>query len=564
MATLIPGGTNYAVNPSYETNLNGFAVANCTQSRTTAAAWVGAYGCRVTVTSTAGTISHGMSGQSSNAYRTLCNPGDTINVKCRVRSSTTTRSQQVSVLFRDGSNAAIGSANLGAAVLTSNLAFSELFVADLVAPANAVSFDYQVQWSGTPAVSDYIDVDGWTIRINESFDTYIDGDQGSLYAWLGTANNSASTRAAASGPDAIGAGGYVKLTPSLYRIGDTGARLEDLSADVLSGSVAFAADGDIHLALTATLRNPGQLTAYSDFVAPFLTVTYADGTETTQQVGLYVVVPGVVTYTDTATTGVIEGRGLEWLLSITELGDTFTVNAGVDYIAGVKSAIARAGSALLGNPSIPLSGKTLPSTKTWPPETRILDVVNELLAAVNYFPVHTDRSGLLKSFPRPDLTQLGSAASYTGGPGGNVGSVVTLTPDETKFYNRVVVSLNDGSQTPITAIAANTNPASPVSIPRLHFTKTLRQQLSTLPDSQSAQDLANALLQDASLRHVALDLTVTPDPARQPFEVYTLTLDQSDGTSVAAGNYYCTAWTLGFQPSQGGMKLTLNRVEVYQ
>jgi hypothetical protein len=46
--------------------------------------------------------------------------------------------------------------------------------------------------------------------------------------------------------------------------------------------------------------------------------------------------------------------------------------------------------------------------------------------------------------------------------------------------------------------------------------------------------------------------------------VYTVTLSQVDGTSVAAGQYYGVGWTLGFRPGQGAMTMNLNRVEVYQ
>src|SRR4051794_30434872 len=94
--------------------------------------------------------------------------------------------------------------------------------------------------------------------------------------------------------------GFV-LSAELWRATIDNELVEDISAYVVSGGVDMNVDRDIKLALNVTLRNPSIVAPYTDFLAPFIRLTYDDGTdEVYQQIGLYAtkVAPGTYSIND--------------------------------------------------------------------------------------------------------------------------------------------------------------------------------------------------------------------------------------------------------------------------
>lgn len=86
-----------------------------------------------------------------------------------------------------------------------------------------------------------------------------------------------------------------------------------------------------------------------------------------------------------------------------QVGDSYSVAAGTGYLAAVRTAIVAAGAGervLLDSTAL---AKVLPAAMTWPldssTETKWLNIVNDLLAAVGYRGVWTDQDGYFRSEP---------------------------------------------------------------------------------------------------------------------------------------------------------------------
>lgn len=547
---------NEITNPSFETGTTGYtaAVAGSTIAQTAVQAWVGSYAGRITCTGAS-------TGQGFYFNRTTIAALQNQNWSGQLRAKAVTGTSTIKF--------GITECNAAGTVLTTTYTANTLLSAGswtyfflTYTTTQATCAFISVIVITTSAQNVVFDIDGVMLAKEDQPSAYVDGDQGSLYHWVATAHASASYRDSVTAQEAIGSGGVVQMQPSLYRATRAGTLLEDISAQVVDGTVTFDATDEIHLRFKATLKDPTVVTAYTDFLAPFLKLTYADGSEVEAQVGLFMVVPAQRTYSQSSTQGEIDGRGMEWILAIDEFPNGYTVEAGQDYVAAVITMLNLCG---ITRYSIPLSGLYLPVTRTWEPGTARIKVVNDLLDAITYYPIHTTRDGTLRSFPQPDLDHVESSSTFTTAAGrANIVDVVTESPDSTGFGNRVVVVLDDPSRTSVTVIARNDNPASPSSTVRLGFTKTVEHRSANIHSITEATALANRMLQRAANHLVKYTIKTIPSPLHDPFEVYTLDIEQSDGTSIALGNYYCLGWTLGFHPSQGAMTHTVQRLEIFQ
>jgi hypothetical protein len=550
---ILASGKNWWVNPSFETDVTGLSYSNTTGSRVTTEHWVGDACAEINVTNTSSPYV-----RASTAQRPNVTVGDDVYFAARVKGPA-------------GKTVAIRTSFFTSGAVEQNTITSSDFTltgewqtitAHRLATTGDDTFAWQIRLTNSWSVGNDLYVDGIDIRRNEPLDTYIDGDQGSIYQWSGTAHASTSLRAEVDTIDNVGTGGIIKMRSRLYRADRHGTRIENLAEDIMEGEVSFDQNSEIKMNFKGKIQDITELDPYVDFVIPVLELTYADGSEVEEQLGHYMVVPSTRRYTYTSSDGDIEGRGIEWVLHVDEYYKGYTIQPGNDYSLEVRNALRQAG---LRRFNIPNSGKTVPKKRKWEPETKRITVINDLLDSAGFVPLFSGRDGVLRSFKRPNLHRTSSAVQYdAAGQGAELVGVIVETPDMTNFANRVVVVAEDPKRTTIRAVAENRNEASPVSIPRLGFTKTITHKSKNISDEATAQELAERMLERASRHLVKLEIETLPDPSRNPFEVYIINARQEGGNYVATGKYACTGWTIGFTPQQGSMKHKVERMEIYK
>ena len=556
MAT-IKGATNYCKNPSFETNTTSwFSSGGITAlSRVTTSPWVGDYCGEVTKTSTTNPYFEMDQGTGYMPVST----GDDCFYSVRLKGQSSSHTFHLETVFYNSAGTETHKTVWPSQNLSTN--WKTFRVAD-----SAVSGDARTilrVWcdAGLPT-SSKLWVDGVDVRKNAQTDTYIDGDQGPLYTWSGTAHASTSVRTDVDVQESVGTGGVIQMQAFLFRSNRAGDRLEDISDDIIEGQVTYDQESEIKMSFKGKIKDVTQLTAYEDYVIPVLNLQYADGTEVEAQIGHYIIVPAQRRHTYTSTEGDIDGRGLEWLLTLDEFDKSFTVNAGVDYVTAVRGILSDMG---FRNVHIPLSGKTLPKKRTWKADTKKIEVINALLDACNFTPIYTSRDGAFRSRPLPNIYNTEPAVTYdAAGLGAELTGVITEDPDMTNFANKVIVMAEDAQRNTIRAVAINNNPASNTSTVKLKFTKSITHTSKNINNATDALALAKRMLERASRHLVKLSIETLPDPTRNPFEVYTIRARQEGGAYVAFGNYACTGWTIGFTPQQGSMKHKVERLEIYE
>jgi hypothetical protein len=270
------------------------------------------------------------------------------------------------------------------------------------------------------------------------------------------------------------------------------------------------------------------------------------------------VMPSPQTSTALITTGKIDGRGLEWILSVDAVTDVYNVNSGVDYLSAVADVIVSSGISR-ARLSLPASGVLTPGPFTWKHGTSKLAIINELLAAAGYYPLTSDRTGQLTSWPVPDLLTVAPAASYTVA-NAQVVDAVEFQPLLDRFCNKVLVIADDAKRHVFTTILTNSNPANPTSTAALGITIIKVYQMPKAATTTQTSIMAHRLLDEGSAIYSQIKIKALPDPTRNPREVVDVDLTDNNGVQIASGNWAVIGMSHGFTPSDGFLEMTLAKL----
>lgn len=204
----------------------------------------------------------------------------------------------------------------------------------------------------------------------------------------------------------------VELTFGLELYDAAEQLLQDITGDLVEdGSQIASASGDrIHR--TCRLRLSRELQWAAQRVKPYVTVT--DG-ETTwvQPLGMYVLDTPDTATGETPTVWTVEGRDKLALLDV-QHGTSVTLESGGAVLALAEQLIDEgAGGPVALDPIA--AAAVAPEPRTWPldPNTRTLDIVNDLLAMVGYEPLWCDRHGGFRSGPQPVVASQGAAWQWS-------------------------------------------------------------------------------------------------------------------------------------------------------
>lgn len=214
----------------------------------------------------------------------------------------------------------------------------------------------------------------------------------------------------------------------------------DISDDLAGGTVEWVAGATIHR--TCKLQLSRLLSWGTALVRPYM-VLAAEGVEARWNVGVFALATPARVLGASPESYDVAGYDRLYLL-LREVGDTYTVAAGVGYLAAVRAAVTAAG--LTG---VQLDGtaeaKTLPQAATWPlsgdgdSATTWLGIINDLLGAIGYRGLYADENGVFRSEPYANPAVRASEWTFpASGEASAVGDERTETADLWQAPNRWV------------------------------------------------------------------------------------------------------------------------------
>jgi hypothetical protein len=347
--------------------------------------------------------------------------------------------------------------------------------------------------------------------------------------------------------------GFV-VSAELWRADIDNNLIEDISLYLVDGAVSMDVDRDIKLALSVTVRDPGIVTPYVDFLAPFIRIVYDDGSpDVYQQVGLYTTVTPPGSYGPTDSVGTFAGDDLTRVLADYAYTNNSSSTAGTTYTGQVGGVATNGG---IGRHNIPGAADTLPADQTWPIGTTRLQKANVLLDQLGWYHLGADLDGKISTPGAPQ--DLASKEPYRSLTDTDVMSLIDVTPAGQPIANVVLVINDDASSAPLHSVARNDDPSSPTSTVSTgrEIMRTVKVSGST---TQAALDAsATRYLAESRTQYRTCKLTMLHDPNALVIH-QTVRLALTGIWAILNGLWWIRQASLSLLPA-GGTVLTISQV----
>ena len=588
-ARLPPSRKNLAKNPSmvdpvnvhYESVQAGF-------SSDASIAWVGERSLRLTITTAGSSVALATKIGTTTGIAVTAGKEYVTAVRVVANAANPNRAFRAELRWYNSSNALVGSQTNTDYKKVPTSGWLLLTTEGVVAPAGATSMT--VTWrpahltdpdAGIVANSlgDIFYFDGLDVHEGILYDgVYVDGDQPAC-TWDGTPHASTSTRTVPPGRELPrseqapfgrylrGFGGSFKVSAHVFRSDLNNRRLEDISEAFITGRVKANQENEGSMwSFSGEFTDPIDLEPYVDYVAPYLRLEYAngkivdDGSGYGVQMGLYVVVPPSKTITYGETRYRMDGRDVLWVANRRRYSGVEKENIGVQLTSRV---VARLNAAGFPRHVIQNSARTGGRKRTYDVAASVVEVSNEMLKAISFYPLTPDRLGRLTSYQTLDLMRREPSAILLGGDDGAVLEPYEVDP-ETEIYNHVIV-YKDDKDNPFRYSIENNDPASPTRIARIGRHSLPPVNFSEAESQADVEAEARRLLQERSSVMLKATLRTMPQPWHNLREVYYLHLKQREGNTVreAYGRYWCKGWEIEFSQKDATMTHELYKLTAF-
>lgn len=212
----------------------------------------------------------------------------------------------------------------------------------------------------------------------------------------------------------------------------------------------------------------------------------------------------------------------------------YTVAAGTRYVDAVTALVASLGLSV----SLPITGDVTPVNFMWGPGTLYADIANQLLEAINWFPLWVDQQGVFRSTARVAPHQESSAVTYSTlaepkmvlASGNTVGW--KRLSNRAKLPNKVVVLQSDPYRTPGYGARQNDDPISRISTGAQGITQPEVVDNYRVLDLTMCGSIADYLIRDAACRAEPAELVTMIDPRRGNREFCTLALEALEDNTL--------------------------------
>ncbi|MGI9252168.1 MAG: hypothetical protein ACR2J8_00340, partial [Thermomicrobiales bacterium] len=428
--------------------------------------------------------------------------------------------------------------------------------------------------------------------------------------WLGPANQNPSWRQTRPMQTAgCGRGGVVRVSARLYRSTFDNRWQEDLSDWVIAAAVDADPGRELTWSLDCTLAGEGwnRLRPYLDWIAPWLSIAYPDGSVSEGQLGLYLVLDSPASRREHGFTVDLRAVDPLWLLGAQEFALPIRARAGMKKTDLVRRILRN--SVLTGgdggdrtdpedlgqtpNPprrlSIPDLDRTFRKDVEWPRDTSRLDLVNEVLQGAGCTPLYSTAEGALaarrlgtegadgvyhrlgdRTPVRTYVANLpagrelaGGARPFSRGMTGDVVGVIDTSPKADRLEDEVAI-VNDrpegGRIQRRFQIRDGDNPRAVWAENGRRRSRRVRGRL--VEDDATADEVAQALAEQLSLRTTTATVRVLPEPDLDLLhETVGLAVWDRNGDPAANGQWAVQRVHWGFTPADAVMELALGRVD---
>lgn len=361
-------------------------------------------------------------------------------------------------------------------------------------------------------------------------------------------------------------GGVIEVTGNVF-YADIQNTLGAEIPNIETGLVRWSADALVPSTLEMSVRDLFDFVPYRTLIAPFMTVSYIDALDgvrvtVADQLGLFTLLPVKRDHVGASTAQSMVGYDIVWLLAQRSTAISVVLSVGSDPIAYIRTKLDQFGF----RHRLTSTSHTLVKEFTWRPGTAWITIFNDLLNAIGYYQLWSDRTGVLVSMPIRALVNVESQAEFST-EFADVGEHVSLEPDQLHIRNDIIVIGNSPTNDPIVSRRTNVDGDSPVSIFSLRSSDdadpvylTLVEDDSGIETQAAADAIASRLLEERSSLLTRLEIEVVPRPGIRMREPVSLYIESDAGHIIADGKWWWDEMTVKFTDETGGMSMRLNKL----
>lgn len=327
-----------------------------------------------------------------------------------------------------------------------------------------------------------------------------------------------------------------------YELLDNTNKLKKRLGNILGASVYYTALADIKRTAKFEMEQDVDINFLTDRIKPYVRLKMSDGNWIEWPQGVFLLT-SPTKKTDSA--GVIrrevEAYDQLQVLIDDKLDTRYTVAAGTNYITAVKTVLTGAG---IIHQNLTLTSKTLPAARDWAPGTAKLQIINDLLGAINYGSLWFDENGYAIAQPYVSPSIRASEYTYRDDDESVIFPEVEQSLDLWAVPNKWVLVVSELEREPMVSTYTNSNTSSPTSTVSRGRTITDYREYQEAVDQATLDARAQRIAFEASqvYEHVTLETGLMPFHSHT--DVFTLVFS---GLGISA-KYSETSWEFEMRP----------------
>lgn len=266
--------------------------------------------------------------------------------------------------------------------------------------------------------------------------------------------------------------------------------------------------GSIKTKFSGRFQSPGKSVDWlTDEIRP---VMYLDGVR--HNLGLFLPANVSEEETETGMYVTVDAFDRGWIVRDHRTEHALFFPAGMNYLTAVGSVLTECGIALIS--MVPTEETLAEDRADWEIGTSSLDIINQLLAEINYEELWFDENGMAMIEPKstPTATNIDHVLDEKDVKSLMIPGISRTTDFHSAPNVFICVCSNADKTAPMVAVAENTNPQSPLSIQRRGRRISTLVSVDNIASQAELQLYADRMVTDSLLKGEVINVTTLQLP----------------------------------------------------
>jgi hypothetical protein len=253
----------------------------------------------------------------------------------------------------------------------------------------------------------------------------------------------------------------------------------------------------------------------------------------------------------------IECYDRSWRVMAKKATDQISIAAGANYVQTIQQLVTACGIKMTA--AEPSDDALQTARNDWDIGTSYLDIINTLLAEINYRPLWFDNLGIARISPHQEPSASRIAHRYSSKQSRAGARIMVEKQIESDAFDvpNVIIALCSNPELPqrLIARAENNSPTSKTSTVRRGIEIVHVENIENIASQAALQQLADRLRNDAMFATSTITFSSQAEPGHGAYDIVSI-----DADSLCSGIYEETSWSLSMSAGAPMQHTAVRRV----